>query len=303
MSSGYRDEHEGLLARIAMLEEKLARAEAEGVEGLSARLAELKSATPSPDAAEVTSLRQRAEALQERLARLNAELEKLPGTATSPRVASPQRPRHRALYRLVAATLLAVAVLFLALTMKPQRNGGRTLCKGDLDALMLERLGARDCDPLLRVDATALPGGPNAVPPTALVDVTRRSYGVPGERLRGIDIPRVPPNGLVDLRTPAYLGVVSVHLAHSGGVFDFEGMHNGFEGDGELVPDPHCAVPDVFRAAAQAGTPIDAGETASLTYKALLPAGRAGWVFAARGTTLLIDDATCKVATELKVPR
>jgi hypothetical protein len=283
----YREEEEALRARVAKLEDELAEAKAATPAGLRA---ELDAQRASPVRREIALILDRAMHLRAEARNVIKDAEKLLGGPLA------RAPRWRASKRVLVGLVLAVVVLVAVgfrMTSAPARNGGRVLCKEQLDAFMLERLTGRDCDPLLLVDARALPEGPHAVRPTALVEVTRSAYGAPGMRLRGIDVPRVPPNGRVDLRTPAYYGVVSVHLETRGGVFDFEGMHHGFSADGDLVPDPRCTAEDVWRAAISAGVPAGPGALASLTYKSLPAKGRAGWVFESGGKKLLVDDATC----------
>ena len=279
----YREEEEALRARVAKLEDDLAEAKAATPAGLRAKLDAQRA---SPVRAEIAQIVERAMQLRADARAVVKDAEKLLGRPATPALA--WKGKQRVLIALAAA-LVALVVLGSRLGV----NGERVLCKEKLDAFMKERLADRDCDPLLLVDARALPDGPHAVRPTALVEVTRSAYNAAGMRLRGIDVPRVPPNGRVDLRTPAYYGVVSVHLESRGGVFDFEGMHHGGLGEGDLVPDPRCTAEDVWRAAASAGVPAGPDALASMSYKSLPGKGRAGWVLEAGGKKLLVDDATC----------
>ena len=181
--------------------------------------------------------------------------------------------------------------------------------------------------------APAIPGAPHAVDAMALLAEARRLAGERKE-LVSIQASYVKSDGLLDLEGPGYAGSViytfvdptppdppadpslplgapkpssppptqtRVILNHSGFQVD-----HAFFGPGQSIPEPHCSIRDVWRAAIAAGAPSEA--VAIITYRhdtslAMTPDGKLDrrdgpiWQFRIQGTNHDhdIDPATCRV--------
>jgi hypothetical protein len=188
------------------------------------------------------------------------------------------------------------------------------------DPIVRQRLNNADCDPALQLPADRIAGGPHAVEPLALLRYVREHVPrATSASLVRIEIPALPRDGHVDLRTEKYDGKIDFQFATDAKglnvgavVVDFQGLHDwssAYRTPGPPLPDPQCKLDQIWQAAVDAG--VHTGEPVHVTYQTFFvvtdtnhesasPTLVPGWDFNVGGRHLKINDRSCAVDARLR---